>query len=706
MAILGKIRQRSIILIIVIAMALFAFVISGAITQPGVKLGLSKPIAKVNKEEIETQEFKNLVEQLQRTRPGITTMQAVDLIWDELIQTTLLDLEFGKLGIDVGPEQLERLMKSNPQISASPLFQNDLGEFDFQLFRQHVSNLRVSDPISYENWKTEEDNLIAIAKLQVYNDLLQASSIQSESQAKLLYQLEQDNVTIEFVLVPYDHVADSLVEVSDEELLEYYNENKQQYQEDPYRSIQFVSFEDVATEQDEGIIRARVESLIEERVSFNNVSKLTDTLEGFRETKDIRDFVDRNSEQPFDSIYVPKGDLNSEYADILFELDEGEVFGPYKDGNDYKISRLISRRDDGNIRASHILISFQGAQNAAEDMLRSKDQAEILARDLLRKARANPDSFFDLAIENSDGPARTRGGDLGFFQEGEMVDPFFEFCDSNRVGTIGFVETQFGYHVVEIVEKDDLVLLANVVAEVVPSNDTSSEVFRRATQFEMEVKEDPLRFEELASDKSYDISDIEKLYSMESSLLHIDQLRSAVQWVYDKSTKVNDIQRFNHSGGYVVVQVTGINEDGIPEFEDVSYVIERELEEKKRADIIESWYGDIEILDDLVDQSEEFEIQKASALNQRNATIVGAGEEPLVVGVAFGLEVDQVSDFIVGNEGVYKIRVLEKSLSEPLDDYRSYVIGLSDKRDPQRIQEVIDAIKETATIEDNRLLYY
>ncbi|MCY4562235.1 MAG: peptidylprolyl isomerase [Flavobacteriaceae bacterium] len=706
MAILGKIRQRSIILIIVIAMALFAFVISGVITQPGISLASIKPIATVNDEDIKIDYFRSEVEQFQRRTPRLTTMQAVNYVYSDLTLRTIMGQEYNHLGIDIGPDQLEKLLRSNDEITGSPEFQNELGEFDFGKFRQYVSDLRNTNQASYNQWNNQEKSLVSIAKLQLYSDLVKSGSIFSSSHAKLFHKLENDNVNIEYILIPYDHVDDSLVDISDEEIEKYYQKNKEEFQEDPYRSVHFAVFQNEPTDADKEIIRVRLESLKDQRISYNDVSKLTDTILGFSQTQEVREFVDLHSEVPFDSIYQAKGELSSEYADLLFGLEIGEIFGPYEDENDFKLSRVVDKKVGGNVRASHILISHQGAQNAEEDMLRSKEQAENIARDLLRQARLNPSEFEELAEENSDGPTATRGGDLGFFKEGDMVDEFYAFCRENPVGTIGMIETIFGYHVIRVTEKDDLILLANIVAEIVPSNETSNEIFRSATQFEMDVKQDPSRFVELADESQIEYTSENQIYPLDQELGSLDQTREAIQWAFDKKTKVNQIQRFDFSGGYVVVQLTDINPDGTPKFDQVSNKIERILEEDKKAQLIQQWYGDAQTLEDLAAQDQEFEINPASALNQRNATIVGAGDEPKVVGAAFGIEENEISDLIRGNEGMYKIKVLTFNPTDDLDDYQSYAISLSNRENEGIMEQLVDALQNKSDIKDNRLIYY
>ncbi len=687
-------------------MALFAFVISGVITQPGTSLASVKPIAVINNQDIDIDVFRQQVEQLQRSNPGISTIQAVNYVYGDMTFTTLMEQQYEKLGIAIGPEQLEQLLRSNDQITNSPEFQNELGEFDFAKFRQYVSDLKNINPTSYQIWNEQEQNLVSVAKLEVYSDLAKSSNVFSESFAKLYHKIENDNVNIEYVLIPYDHIEDSLVQVSQQEIEKYYKENIDDFKENPFRSIHLTIFQNKPTDEDKEVIRVRLESLKEERISYNEVSKLTDTIPGFSQVTEIRDFVDRHSEIPFDSVYQAKGDLNNDYADLLFGLEKDEVFGPYEVDNQFVLSRVVDKKSNGNIRASHILISYQGSLRAEEDQLRSKEQAERLARDLLRQVRSNPNNFAQLAEENSDGPTASVGGDLGFFKEGEMAVEFYDFCNRNRIGTLGLVETEFGYHVVQVVEKDDLILLGNIVAEIVPSNQTSNETFRKATQFEMEIKQESNRFEEIATENSFDYGEPNKIYPMDEQMGAIEQTRDAVQWVFNKSTKVYDSQRFTYSEGYVVVQLLEISDDGTLPLDEVSNQIERIIEEDKKAELIKQKYSQFESLEELQEQHSDFEINPASALNQKNTTIVGAGEEPNVVGVAFGLEENETSEWIRGNEGMYRIKVLKVNPSEELEDFQSYAISLSNSKNDQIMEKIVDAIENESKIKDNRTIYY
>lgn len=705
MAVLGKIRQRSIFLILVIGMALFAFVISGVFDGSSSNTGPTDPIAVVNDEEIDVMFFRQMVEQTERTY-NYSTLQSVNLVWNQALRNTIFDQEFKKLGIDAGKDQLEQIISSDEAVINNPNFQNEAGFFDFGIFTDYIAQMRVQEPAAYENWKAQEQSIIGVAKQRIYLDLIKASGGMTEAEAKALYHFENDNINIEYVQVPFDIIPDSLVTVTDAEVKQYIKNHEQEYERAASRNLQFVSFDEAPTEDDLAAIRLRLEGLKDERIAYNDVSKLTDTIEGFRMTKDIIDFVDRYSETPFDSIYRPRGEYNNEYADILFGLDVGEVFGPYRDGRFFKISRLLDRKENASLRASHILIAFEGATRAPAKVTRTKEEARREANRLLRLARRGNNNFEELARENSDGPTKNIGGDLGFFQEGQMATEFFNFVDKNRVGRIGLVETEFGFHIIKVTDKDDLALIADVANEAIASDQTVNEVFRSATKFEMESN-DLNDFMAVAEKNNYEVRPVKQVTELEENMPGLFNQRQIVRWAFEDDTKVGDIKRFSLTGGggYAVVQLTAVNKKGLVTVDEVGTQVRRQIVKDKKAAIIKKQFQDIDSLETLA-ENEELTLETASAINQKNPTLVGAGNEPYVVGAAFAMEEGTVSELIQGELGLYKVKLLKKNTAETLEDYQQYSKEYLRDASFALLENVFLALESYADIDDNRSLYY
>ena len=703
MAVLGQIRQRSFFLIVVIGMALFAFVISG-VFDGNSSSAPTDPIAVVNEEEVELTLFRQMVEQAERSY-NFSTMQAVNSVWDEMIRLTIFKQEFDRLGIDAGKEQIEMILSKDERIVQDPRFQNESGFFDFGIFTNFVNSLRLENPQAYQNWRSQEESIVALAKENIYYDLIKSSSGFTELEGEDAYHLENDRVNINFISIPFSEVPDSLFKISDSDIRKYVNQNKEKFELEASRKVNYVVFPDLATDEDKSRIRADLEKLKELRVEYNDVSKLADTIQGLKTTQNITEFVEQYSEVPFDSIYLSKGALANDYADILFELKKDDVFGPYQDGEQFKISRFIDRKNGGSIRASHILVSFQGASRANPQIARSKEEAEKIANKYYREARRNPDDFAELATKYSDGPSSSVGGDLGFFQEGTMTEKFFDFCNKSRVGRIGIVETEFGFHIIKVTNKEDVVLIADVVKQIVPSEETSNAVFQKTTQFEMEsinLKDFPATSQKYG----YEIKEVDQVNILDENLPSMQRQRNVVQWLFSDETKIKDIKRFSlTTGGYVVAQLVDVIPEGSININAIKEEVSQEIIKKSKADYLLETYKSYSSLDSLSVLLGK-EIETATAVTQKNNVLPGVGSEPYVIGAAFAMKLNEPSGLIKGNNGVYMIEVSSREISKNLESYQAYANILKTEENNRISSVIYNALKSTATIEDNRPVYY
>ena len=703
MALLGKIREKSIFLIIVIGLALFAFVISGALGTGNSDSTSNEPIGVINGKEIPLENFRFMVEQTERNF-GLTTMQAVDNVWKQYIRNFVFENQFEILGIDAGRDQIEQVVSSTESIINDERFTNEAGFFDFGLFTDFIVQMKNTNPQAYESWKQQELSIISSAKENIYFDLIKSSIAVTPKDAEIFYHLENDNIDFEYVKYPYSQISDTIFRFSDQEIKNYINKNQDKYERDESRSLDYVAFFENATENDIKDIRESLIKLTENRLEYNDVSKLTDTIVGFYNTKYLNDFINRYSDEEFDSIYLAKGKLPSDYAEILFNLKIGESFGPYKDINSFKISKLVDKKRNSSIRASHILISHNESNQKPPNINRTKDDAKRLANKLFRQILKNKSKFESLAEEFSDGPSKSLGGDLGFFTEEQIEPAFFSFAKKNRIGKIGVVETSFGFHIVKIVDKQDLVLLANLTKNIVPSEETSNEVFKNATKFEMNSLNND--FKSAAQESGYNVRTVKNINKLDENLPGLPSQRRIIQWVFDDNREVGEIKRFDLSfGGYVVVKLKNINDKGVAKVDEVRDQITSVLLNKKKAELIIKDNSNITTLEKFAAKN-ELEIITANAVNQKSGTIVGSGEESFIVGKAFGLDELQTSQLLIGNSGVYKLKITKKSIAEDLPDYSSLALKLENEERKNLPSLIISALENVAEIQDNRAIFY
>lgn len=706
MAILENIRKRTTILILIIGMALFAFVISGIFTSNnlgGGKIGSS--VAEINGEGISIDGFRRKVETTSRRYgASASTMQVVNSVYEQEVRSAVLGQQFNDLGINIEQDQIINFVKTSPAYSQNPQFLNADGIFDENIFRGVLADWKENIPAQYELWVQDEKAIIQQAKEQTYFNLVKAGVGATLKEGELDYKLANDKVNIQYVRVPYTSIPDSTITISKKEIDIYINNHKEEYKQESARDLQYVFFEEKASLEDETAVKDQITKLMRNTVEYNEVDDTTDTIQGFRTVVDVAAFLDRNSDTKFDTIFKAKTSIPGQFSDSIMALKIGEVYGPYREGDAFKVTRMMNRKANASVKASHILITYEGAQNAGAEIIITKEAAEKKAKELLRDALKKDVVFTQLARDNSDGPSAAQGGDLGYFQEGRMVSEFNDFAFGNRVGHIGIVETDFGFHIVKVDDKRDIVQIATLSREISPSEETINTLFTDATKFEMESVSSDKPFTEMAKEGEYTVRPVNKIKAMDENLPGLSTQRSIVQWAYNNDTSIGDIKRFDLNNGYAIVQLTAQYAEGLMSVEDASATVLPILrKERKAQQIITNNTGKAM---DAFATDNNISMSNATALTMKSPTIPGAGSESMVVGTAFALGQDATSQLIEGETGVFMVKVTKKEEAPKLENYITYASSLQASNATKVNFAVYNALKDASDIEDNRATFY
>ncbi|KKL83054.1 hypothetical protein LCGC14_1978610, partial [marine sediment metagenome] len=656
-------------------------------------------------EDLSIDDFRNQVDiASQNSGPNVSTMQTVNQVWDQEVRNTIMGQQLAHLGINIEQDQIMNYVGTIPGYAQNPQFQNENGVFDENKFRSFIADLKVNNPAQYQFWLQNEASIIQSAKQQAYFNLIKAGVGATLKEGELEYRLATDKMDIKYVHIPFTSIADSSVSVSKSEIRSYIDEHKDNFKQDAARDIQFVYFEEKPSAEDEKGVEDAINELMKERVEYNETSDTNDTIAGFKETNDMAAFLDRSSDIKFDTIYKEKNQLPTKFADTLMNLQVGEIFGPYRDGDMFKVTKMMDRKANGSVKASHILIAYKEAERADPKVTRTKEEAEVEAKRLLKEARKKDAKFVELARDNSDGPSAPNGGDLGYFQEGRMVPEFNDFAFQNPVGSIGLVETNFGFHIIKVDDKRDIVQLAELAREIEPSEKTIDGLFTEATQFEMESISSDDAFSKLAKDKKFVVRPVNKLNATDENLPGLSSQRNIVQWAFMDDTNVGDIKRFDLNSGYAVVQLTKKYDAGLMSVEDASAtVLPKIRKERKAAQIISANKG--KSIEEIAKEN-NVSSSTASALTVKSPTLPGSGSEPAVVRAAFAMKQGDTSELIEGNTGIFKITVTKKTDAPKLDNYSTYATSLKSAREGQVNTAVYNALKDNSEIEDNRAVFY
>ena len=691
MAVLNKIRQRSVFLIVIIALALFSFVLADLFKSGGFTgQKAQNTIATINGEDIDREDFARQVENFQRNRRNITTTQAANQVWDMTLQETLIEQQLEKAGIRVGEQQFDNALRE--VYAGNPNFTNAAGMFDKAILKEYVANLQATSPQAFQQWEAMEDRIEDQAKRQIYYNMIRAGVGATLEEAKQAYLMENESVDLKYVLVPYTSVDQ--VEVSKEEIKSYINKHKTRFEKEANTAIKYVYFEEKPSSEDDEATK----------------EKLDDLIQDFNKAQDVEAFVNQNSEMPYNGDFVFKSALPSESANQIFNLEEGGTYGPYKEGDFWKYSKVTGvKQIPDSVKVRKILVSYQGTPVDQGDMTRTQEQAEALADSLVGVVKNDVSKFAELAGEYTDDPRyKDQGGDMGWnrYTNARLMPEVKEFVYNNEEGSIEVIENQLGYHIVmveEVTNMQKAVQVATIAVEIEPSEKTSSDLYTTTTKFEMEAKE--AGFDTAAKEDSYEVKSVNNIKAMQERLNStLGNQRGIVQWTFNEETKVGDVKRFDIDGGYAVVKLTARNKKGVESVEEASPKVTPILRKQKQAEIIKKEIAGKSISE--IADSENRKVQTANAVNLNSPTLPGATKEPEVVGAAFSLEAGETSEPIAGEKGVYVVELIKKNEPTPLDSYRTMAKRESAARSATAVQRVNKALESSAKIEDNRAEFY
>ena len=283
-----------------------------------------------------------------------------------------------------------------------------------------------------------------------------------------------------------------------------------------------------------------------------------------------------------------------------------------------------------------------------------------------------------------------------------MVAPFNDFVFNNPIGKIGLVETQFGYHIINVTDKQDAVKLATIAQKIQPSELTNNKIYEQATKFEMDAaKKD---FEALAKELKVTVSPSVRVKAIDESFGTVSNQRQIVKWAFESGTSVGDVKRFEIvNQGHVVAKLKKVYEKGLMAVEDARPQVEGILKNKKKAEMIQAKLKATSL--EALAAANNVTVMNAADLSIENPAIPGAGFEPKVVGTAMSSKVGQISKPIVGNAGVYVLVTKAATKAPALKSYEEFV-GKLKQQTASYSGRVIQALKENADIKDNRSEFY
>jgi len=702
MSFISAIRQRSGLVVSVIAVTLVLFVITSILSDPSFSLFQSESnIGTINGEILSTKAFAEKIEklendfQIQNNRgPNEQERQQVrDQAWNDLLFDKLYKTQSDKLGLTVTNEEVIDMVQGNnihPAINQAFTDPNTK-VFDKTKIKQFLANFKRLEQRQQIAWLSFEAKLPDDRLRSKYESLLTKTDYVTSAQAKLEYIHSQETIDLQFLYVPYSSVPDSTLKVEDADLRAYLKENQYRYRAQDNRAIDYVQFMLTPSGDDSAAIRTELDVI---KTDF--ATSADDTL-----------FAASHSDSPTKLQTLGVNDLPADLNPIATSLLKGQIYGPFLNGNTYTLYKVVDIAADGNfnVRASHIL--FKG-EKANSDSVKKVSKSQ--AQDILKKIKGGA-NFEELARQYGTDGTKDQGGDLGWFDETRMVKPFadavFAYKGTGLLPNI--IETDFGYHIVKVTgAKTNIKYKVVSIQKNITSGDkTNDAVYAQAMSFK-QVAQDDASFSKALADQKLNKLTAATINKTGNGFNDVQEGRQVVQWAYADNTGNGDVSTvFELADRYVVALVTKISVEGPASLEDVRDALTNEVRKQKKAESIIAKLGKANTL-------EEYQKKNVTGTLLSAATDVGIssmafgdlGYDPEAVGRAFGAKKGQIVPPTKGESGVYAIKVITHKPAPVLDakaDLSTYKQTIISKQVGRTQYFITEALKQVLNVKDERV---
>ncbi len=707
MAILGEIRKRPWLLMGTIAIALLAFLVNPD-TFDQIFGKNPNVFGKVNGEEITRDEFNDqlTVLQQQAQQQGQPANGLEEQTWQLLVQSKLIKQQFEKLGLEMNDDFFWSQIQYDQMFAQNQSLFDEKGNFKLQEFKKQIEDLKNSGEVQqYNNWlRTRKSIEYRMMARQVFGNITPGITTSKKEAEEMMKQRDQ-MATVDFVKVDYATFAQkNPVKVTSEDIANYIKKHPVNFKRDASRNLGIVYFPAEPSAADEALALKQINQLL------SVGSEISGGKENFQNTTNDSMFVETNSDIGFASRYFPASQLPEFIKDKVPSASIGSIFGPYKEQNFYVVSKLVGKKPSDSTLSRHILVSYKGNQ-AGGDATRTKEQAKKLADSIGAVVKADPAKFAEFTKYSSDTNSAAQGGSVGWSVSSapQFVPEFQKFVDDSPKGATGVVETQFGYHIINILDKKAGTMgykVANLVKAIKASDKTESDVYTKATKYIQQVQGKSFNdFSNVAKKGNYQFSNPKNVVRFQGQIPGVgtDKDNDVIVWAFDKKRKKGDTEIFTveGTGAKIVAYVNGIQEAGTADPESVREQVEPIVKNQLLAKKIEEKITAAKATS-LDAVAKLFAVSKQTAQINMLNPMLGGTMEPKVAGAAFGIANNKVSNPVEGFSGVYLVQRKSIATNKQPGDIKTITQSISQQNAQMFGQALMKSLQDNADIKDYR----
>lgn len=702
MATLEKLRNRAGTLVaVVIGLALLSFILSDFLGAGGSLFNRNQfEIAEISGKSIPFLNYQERVDHMVELNKALSGQSSIDEqtaerireeIWNEIVRENVLEKKLEKLGISVSSDELFDMVqgKNLHPIIVQQFGNPQTGEVNREIIIQFLKS-RDQDPSGLRNsfWLYIENLIIKDRELNKYNNLVKKGLYVTDLHSKKSLESRNKKTDISYILKRFTSIDDSLVVVTDKELKDYYKSNPHEFEQIASRDLEYVVFPIVPSQDDNRVAEEWINGIHKE----------------FASTEEPTQFVNLNSDSPFSDSYLKMGQMpDAELNGWADNAKVNDVYGPYFDGESFKIARVVEIASlPDSVKARHILI------RPTEQNKEMMDVAKAKADSILQVIKKGG-NFANLANKHSEDPgSASKGGDLGWFAEGMMVKPFNDACFNGKKGDVTLVETQFGFHIIEVMDKGKpsrKVKLAILERKVVPSTRTYQKIYAEASEF-AGINNTYDKFNQAIQDKKLSKRLASNLKEADKRIAGLENPREMVRWAYRSDLHaVSPVFEFGEN--FVVATLANVKDEGTAPFESVKDDVKAKVVREKKAEILKQELIAAKEKGNTLDEigsAVNVPVLTASRVSFTSFSLSGLGVEPAVIAVATNAEEGKVVGPVVGNNGVYLVTVTATIIEA--GDLVAEKSRLKNTFQSRASREAYEAIKAKANIVDKRSMFF
>ncbi len=684
MTTLEKIRSHGVLLLIIVGIAMLAFILGDFINSGSTFFQRSREyVGTIAGEQIHIADYEKAKEQLTevyKIETGRTDFDE-DLqsyinnqVWQTLLMEHSLGAQAKEIGLTVTPDELSELcIGANPHqiISQRRAFYDENGQFNSQALVQFLASIEQEPANAEQAAQLEQartywmywENAVKLTYLQEkYTNLLTQLIGANKIDAQASFDARQTTATVNYIAQPYYAIADSTITVSSSEIKKLYNQKKEQYKQEPNRTLQYITFDVVPSEQD----------FAEAAQWINNLK------EEFTTTDEIALVVNSNSDIPYNGHNYSESTIPAQYKDFAFAkgAKAGDVTEINFQDNTYSIARIME-----------VGYTLPDSVQLRVDMLADAAGLDSLTAAWKRGQFGNAQ-------------------DAGWVAEAGLQKELAEKAFSTAKNGIFTLPYGTGLQVFQVIERSKATPKAKVAIlsrEVKPSSRTYATIYNAAKQYIVNNNTEEL-FRAAADSLDLTVTPAFNLTKNTDKVAGLAQSRPIVRWAFEnKQGAISDV--FECGDQFIVAVLTDVKDGEYRPLADVQAELRRELINEKKAERIIADLAGVATLEEAAAKCDA-EIQTAENVSLNSYRFGNAGAEPAAIGAALAVEGTALAEPVAGNTAVYLIQGVSKTTAESELNAAAEIAQLNARNAYSLPYLLTNLITEEAEVEDNRANFY